>query len=209
MWLFIPIVLPFIISVLLVPIYWTRYTIGGSLAFYLLVAKGVRNIPYRYAKLTVVGAIVALSLVNVRTYYVETNKDQWKDVANYLDENARYEDLLLFNEGFGYLVFDYYSQRTDLTKVTFPQEYGHLNDESIRELELIAGRHPRIWLIRGYSTDEEKVIEKTLSKSHTLASHNRYHDPTAKNHLGWWPVEWRAIGWPVEIDVYLFQEEEQ
>jgi len=204
-WLFTPIVLPFIVSVLLVPIYWTRYTIGGSLAFYLLVAKGLRNIPYRYAKLAVIGTIVVLSLVNVRTYYMETNKDQWRDVASYLDENARYEDLLLFNEGFGYLVFNYYSQRTDLIKVTLPQEYAQLNDESIRELELIARRHPRIWLIRAYSTDEEKVVEKTLSESHALSSYNRYHDPTAKDHLGWWPVEWLAIGWPVEIDVYLFE----
>lgn len=204
-WLLTPIVLPFIVSVLLAPIYWTRYTIGGSLAFYLLVARGLRNIPYKYAKLASVGTIVALSLVNIRTYYVEVNKDQWRDVASYLDENARYENLLLFNEGFGYLVFDYYSQRTDLIKVAFPQEYAHLDDESIKELELLAKKHPRIWLTRAYSTDDEKVIEKTLSESHALSSHNRYHDPTAKEYVGWWPVEWRAIGWPVEIDVYLFE----
>lgn len=102
-------------------------------------------------------------------------------VASYLDGNAQFEDLLLLNEDFGYLVFDYYSKRTDLIEVAFPQECAQLNDESIRELGLIAKKHPRIWLTRAYSTDEEKVVEKTVYESHTLSYHNTYHDLTVKD----------------------------
>lgn len=63
--------------------------------------------------------------------------------------------------------------------------------------------------MRAYSTDEEKVVEKTLSESHTLFYHNRYHDLTVKDSVSPWYVEWHVIGWPVEIDVYLFQEKER
>jgi uncharacterized membrane protein len=43
LWLFVPIVLPFIISLVSTPMLHTRYIIGSSLALYLLVAKGIYN----------------------------------------------------------------------------------------------------------------------------------------------------------------------
>lgn len=49
-WLFTPIILPFLISIFITPIYVTRFTITASLAFYLLVAKGINDISRKYVK---------------------------------------------------------------------------------------------------------------------------------------------------------------
>lgn len=71
-WLFTLTVTPFVISRFSSLIYEervARYTIGASVALYLLVASGVRNINWRYAKIAVIAAIVILSAVNLQSYY--------------------------------------------------------------------------------------------------------------------------------------------
>jgi len=49
-WLFTPIILPFLISIFITPIYVIRHTITASLAFYLLVAKGISDISIKYVR---------------------------------------------------------------------------------------------------------------------------------------------------------------
>jgi hypothetical protein len=56
--------MPFIISRFSTPIYIDKYTIAASVAFYVLVAKGICDIKYRYTQIAVIGVIVALSAAN-------------------------------------------------------------------------------------------------------------------------------------------------
>lgn len=49
-WLFTPIILPFLISIFITPIYVIRHTITASLAFYLLVAIAINSISKKYVK---------------------------------------------------------------------------------------------------------------------------------------------------------------
>jgi hypothetical protein len=65
-WVLATILIPFVISLgVSNPIYDPRYTIAASVAFYLLVAKGISNINGRYTKLAVIGIIVVLSVANL------------------------------------------------------------------------------------------------------------------------------------------------
>ena len=50
LWLFIPVIAISLISKFAYYRSWARYTIAASLAFYLLAAKGLKHINYRYAK---------------------------------------------------------------------------------------------------------------------------------------------------------------
>jgi len=183
LWLFIPIILPFLISLFIVPVYLARYTIGASLAFYLLIAKGISNINHKHVKLTIVIIIISLSAINVERYYSNTNKAQWREIANYIDNNAQPEDLVLMN--FGSLVreicFEYYSKRTDITKKTF-QDYLEVGDnisvteEYIKELNQTINGKKRIWLILYWpsTTDPEGLLVKTLSDYYDLTGHEEY-----------------------------------
>jgi mannosyltransferase len=76
LWLAVPVVLPFVASQISTPIYYTRYTIAASLAFYILIARGIQEIPNRYFKSFVVISIVTYSLLGINGYYAKTNKQE-------------------------------------------------------------------------------------------------------------------------------------
>lgn len=174
MWLLTPIIGPFIISKVSAPIYWTRYTIGASLAFYLLAAKGIKSINYRYAKVAIAAAIITFSLVNAYGYYVQINKEQWREVTSFVDINAKPKDLVLFNAGWIQIAFDYYSKRTNIIKKPFPKETMFVNKKNIKELEPVIKGYNRIWLILNRSGDYNKLIKKTLCESYNLLYHRNY-----------------------------------
>jgi len=173
-WLLTPIILPFMISKLSTPIYWYKYTIGASLAFYLLVAVGIRNIDYKYIKLAVTSLVIIVSLASVWRYYSVINKERWIEAANYIDMNAGHGDLLLFNAGYCQRPFDYYSKRTDLIKKSFPQKTRDVDDENIRELTPIVEGYDRVWVILAHSGDSKELITKTLNQPYNLSNHKKY-----------------------------------
>ena len=83
-----PIILPFIISLVSTPILHTRYIIGSSLALYLLVAKGIYNTNNKILIVVIPVIIVAFSLWPLRMYYVDVHKHQWREVVAYIENNA-------------------------------------------------------------------------------------------------------------------------
>ncbi|CAG0995647.1 MAG: glycosyltransferase family 39 protein [Candidatus Methanoperedens sp.] len=194
LWLLIPIILPLIISMVSTPIfnpiYTTKYTIGASIAFYLLVAKGIKSINYKYLRLFAISIIIIFSYVGVWGYYNEINKEQWRDLVNYVDTKAQKGDLLLFNDGYiqenG---FDYYSKRIDLVKKPFPviiYNFSSVVDEkNMKELKSVVNDYNRVWLIkRSSSSDRKGLIRKTLEESYIMSY--------SKNYVG--------------IEVYLFEK---
>ena len=69
------------------------------MALYLIVAKGITHINYRYAKLAVVIVVVALSAANLQTYYTTAPKPQAREAAGFINENAKNGDLVLLFPG--------------------------------------------------------------------------------------------------------------
>ncbi len=175
-WLLTPIILPFIISRFSTPIYLYRYTIGASLAFYILVACGIRNIGYKYVKLAIISVIIVLSLTHVRGYYTTVHKAQWREIANYIDTKAEHGDLLLFHKGFEQDPFDYYSKRTDLSKRRFPDKsWEDVDEQNIKELGPTVEGFNKVWVILSlYRGDSKELIKKTLSESYNLSHDNKY-----------------------------------
>jgi mannosyltransferase len=173
-WLLTPIILPFIVSQVSAPIYSSRFTIGASLPFYLLVARGIENIDYKYLKLSIISIIIVGSLVNAWEYYTEVHKEQWRDVAGYIGTNTERGDLLLFNPGFIQRPFDYYSKRTDIHKKAFPEKTRDVDKENIKQLKPSVEGYNRVWLILAYSKDDKGMIKKTLSESYNLSYYKEY-----------------------------------
>jgi len=185
-WLLTPIILPFTISLFSTPIYTTKYTIVASPAFYLLIAKGINNISHKYLKSIIISVIIIISLVYIREYYINIDKEQWRDVASYIDDNAKNGDLLLFNAA-GQIVFDYYSKRTSLIK-------NHFSEKNIKGLETAVEGYKRVWVIwrvqsihrqvqqhpwlskwvLQYSKDEKSLVTKKLIEAYNLPYQRKY-----------------------------------
>ena len=173
-WLLTPIILPFIISLFSTPIYWTKYTIVASLAFYILVSKGINNIRRKYFKLLVISVVVIFSLLYIQGYYTKTTKQQWREVANYIDKNADKGDLLLFHMGHMDIVFDYYSKRTDLIKRRFPTKTPNGVEEIVKELEATVNGYKRVWVIVSHSKLEEGLVTTKLVEAYNLSYQEKY-----------------------------------
>ena len=173
LWLFFPIISAYIISMLILPVYNPRYTIGCSLAFYLLVAKGIRNINYNRLRRIIVAIIIVFSLTSISDY-LQRHKQNWREIAAYIDRNANFQDLMVFRPGTGKIPFNYYSKRKDLIKDNFLDMYEPMDESNIKKLKSIIEGRDRLWLILYSEHGDKKSIEQYFLKRFHLVYFRRY-----------------------------------
>jgi mannosyltransferase len=95
-WLVCPIVLPFVLSDVMSPIYHDRYTISAAPALYLLLASGIASVRKVVPEIVTLGALVIVIAPGLHHYYVTDVKEQWREVAQYVEENAGRDDAIVF-----------------------------------------------------------------------------------------------------------------
>jgi uncharacterized membrane protein len=95
-WLLCPIVIPFVLSKVVGPMYISRYTISASPAFYLLLALGLSAVRKVVPVFISLGAIVILIAPGLRTYYVSDVKEQWREAAAYVEQHSQPNDVLVY-----------------------------------------------------------------------------------------------------------------
>jgi mannosyltransferase len=181
-------IVPYVISHLSnYHIYLNKYVIAASSALYLIVAKGVRNINYKYAKLGVVGLILVLSAANLQTYYSTTTKGQARDIMSYIDGTAKSGDLVLvYSGGTDAMIFNWYNNRTNLTIKDFPAIYTNLwyksPQQNIKELTSDLAGHNRVWIINSQQHEYTFDLVKTL---YTKTLNASYNETYSKSYLGY------------------------
>jgi mannosyltransferase len=173
LWLSVPVVLPFLISYVSHPIFISRGTIGSSLAFYLLAAKGIDTLPKKYFKPACIALVVILSLSNIWVYYHRVYKDPWREVARTVDMTAKSGDMVLFNSSLCQYLFSYYSKRPDLIKMSLSEISGNGNEEDIKQMESLSTRHDRVWLIVSHGKGTG-WLKQVFRKSYTLSYYKEY-----------------------------------
>jgi uncharacterized membrane protein len=110
-WFVVPIVLPFIYSNLFSPIFVDRYTICAAPAFYLLAANLVSRISRVVPIYISLGALMIVVVPGLQDYYVTDVNEQWREVAAYVQENGRSNDVIVFapdDNGYQTRSFDWY-----------------------------------------------------------------------------------------------------
>jgi uncharacterized membrane protein len=113
-WFLCPIVLPAILSVTLRPIYDDNYTIGASPALCLLLAMGIFAIRKVFPLIISLGVLAIMIVPGLGHYYFADIKEQWREVAEYVAENAAPDDVVVFAPNMGIGIqqksFDWYYQ---------------------------------------------------------------------------------------------------
>lgn len=194
LWIIIPNLIPFILSFILHPVYFCRYTISASLGFYILIAVTLDGILSKPVQVSIIALLLVLSSYSITKYYrVHSKKQEWREAAAYVDSNAYSKDIVIFSAGFPQrYVFDYYSTRNDIDKKPFPKESISSIPESARDItkknlkkliKLVEG-YIRVWLIMSQHHDHKGSIRDTLEKHYDLIAKKKYYGG---------------------IDIYLFQ----
>jgi len=176
LWLLVPIMLPFIVSRFFTSIYLTRYTVIASVAFYLLVARGIDNITNNAkAKLVIIILLICFSFVHIKKYYSNMEKQQWREIVSYIDANAKPKDLILFKYGDVLeFLFNYYSKQNSLVKKQWSNKTVFFSKININELPPMAEGHNRIWLIMTHGNEYNSLISKAPSNPFELSYHKEY-----------------------------------
>jgi mannosyltransferase len=148
-WLTCPIVLPYVSSIVIFPIFANRYTISAAPALYLLLAFGIYSIRKMVPIIISVGVLAIIITPSLGHYYVTPVDEQWKEAAMYVEENSGPNEVILFpgiiHKGITQIAFNWYyrgpSQSCALS--------GELIDPiaiSDALMQCISG-HNRFWVI--------------------------------------------------------------
>lgn len=179
-WLFALNVIPYLVSQVTQPLYYTRYAIAGSVAFYLLVAGGIRNVNVKFVRLGVIAVIIILSAANLQSYYESDARGQAREATNLINANAESGDVVLVFPPYTYSYFNYYNNRTDVAVKKISSLKSSDSENSIREMVYSnVTDHDRVFLIASANTESEKAqtnfILNILNESYANTYVKRYY----------------------------------
>lgn len=114
-WLVMPIALPLMISYLVTPLYFPRYTISASLALYILVAHAVESF-YEQRRFAVVVSVITVLFLSssVAYFYFIPENEPWKEAVHTIEANANSQDSVVVLQEFAVHNYHRYSVRDDL-----------------------------------------------------------------------------------------------
>jgi len=164
-WLLTPVLLPFAISQVATPVYLTRGAGSASCALYILVANGVYRIKGDRTLQTLLSSLVFIFFaVNLYEYYTKVEKEQWRELARYVDNQAGPGELVLFSPSFCQHAFDYYSTRRDLAKKG-PRDNGN-EEAKRRQLIMMSTESDPVWFILCDDRAKRTAMEQMLREAH-------------------------------------------
>jgi len=169
LWLGVPIVLPFLFSVTLFPIYAKHYTIAASLPFFIIVARGVQNVRIaggREAGILLICLFVASSGVALIGYYSEHQKEEWREAEAYISQNLGAREIMIFNAPYMAVPFWYY-YRGHGNKSQIKWAYTR---EGIQEI-LGEKTYPGVWLVLSHDrfTDPHGLVKEELDSAYEFS----------------------------------------
>lgn len=162
-----PVLVPFVISYVVTPIYWTRYTIPASIGFVLLVAKGITNIDSSVLRRGVLGFLVISSLFFAGVYYSQSSVEDWEGSAACLNAGAEDDDLVAYQPKWIQPRLGYY-ETDDFAKETLPPS-DSMTEQELAALREHTSNYDEIWLLRyhpGESPQTDDRVFTTLNASY-------------------------------------------
>jgi uncharacterized membrane protein len=164
LWLVVPIAVPFVLSLVVTPIYQFKYTIPAAVAFYLLAALALDTLGPRVSLAAT--AVVALAFLAATLRFYGNDTEQWRQTAAYVSQRAQPGDVVVFDSSVGKPAFDYYWRRSDVTEV-IGSDFSGLTDADLAAVRSAAQSSGGVWLVVSHSRDGEGRIPAVLAQSRT------------------------------------------
>ncbi len=158
LWLFIPIIIPFIISQIR-PMFVDRYVIASLPAMALLVSITILN----FRKIFIISILLAVFIIptvsSLGQYYQQPQKEEWKYAVKYIEDHKKANDFIIIFPEFRGLPFSYYYNGSNFKA-----------SNNATDIDNIIKRYNRIWfvstVVRKDFKDELKDIKNVLSKNY-------------------------------------------
>ncbi|HKW24245.1 MAG TPA: glycosyltransferase family 39 protein [Terriglobales bacterium] len=193
-WLFVPVGITLVFS-LIRPVFLPRYMLTCVAPLVLLAAAGLTRLRPRWLAGILVVVMLALSVRGTWAYYradFDLGREDWRAATQYVLQNARDGDGVLFHSAQARMPFEYYSgghsQRHEL-RMIFPAYAG---EERLSYLDFLANarnaplaampaRYPRVWLVLAHNRLKDgkpdpttAALEQSLASNYTLAAQRSF-----------------------------------
>jgi hypothetical protein len=151
-YLLVPLVLAWLVNPIM-PFFFPRYLLLIAPAFFVLASWGVQGWA-RVWKPMLIGGIALLlvaSGIGLYGYYTDEAyaKGRYGQMMDYIRANSEPGDGLLLANQLQRPLYEYYQLAPAIEAYFFPRyEYGLEDPRTAIDLEAIAAKHPRLWLVR-------------------------------------------------------------
>jgi len=167
LWIFCITAVPLLLSLLLFPMYFFKYSIAGLPAFYLWAAKGIVNLRRSWFVWSCVGIIALFSTSSLADYYEKPRRRNWRQATNLIDE-SKFKDVdIVFPNYVCRLPFDYYYSGS-AREVTLSHSVAYTSVPSRELLDYVAAKTNqgrRFWCILCRIGFGEEELEDLLKNN--------------------------------------------
>jgi 4-amino-4-deoxy-L-arabinose transferase-like glycosyltransferase len=180
LWLFIPVIAPFGISLVSVSIFFFRYASAAAIALFILVAAGIKGIGHTGTKIGVLCIVILLSLASIQASIVSPDPQPFKLVTHDLDASAKSGDLILvFPGSLLPLGIAHYNTRTDINMSEVGQaNLRQVSQDDIQKLILDVNSHDRVYFVQlvvpAFEIENYTLVKNTLLTLYNVSYYQRY-----------------------------------
>lgn len=168
------------------PILYDRTLIWTTIPLYVLLACGFRQLSYRPAIVAGVAILGGVMLLSLGNYYQNFKKEEWREAAAYIVQNAQDDDLILFNATWVQIPFDYYFRNYDrsVDRHGAPVDLfdrgtlePKMSEEDLPRLHSLLKDRRRVWLVYSHDwyTDPKQLIPAALAEELNLVDQRRFY----------------------------------
>jgi mannosyltransferase len=165
------------------PIFLGKTLIWITIPLFLLLAAGIAQLKFRLLMLLVLGILATNYLFSNGDFYRFVQKEDWSTAAGYVANSAQKNDLVLFNDAFVQIPFDYYFRSYEEQYSIQVEKHGvpaDMFDNGVLEPKMtendipglvssLSGRN-RVWLVYSHDsyTDPQGLVPQTLASKMKL-----------------------------------------
>lgn len=146
-WVVLPIATALVFSVLVRPIFVSRYLIGVLPALTLVAAAGLCSLRPRFVRAVALAAVLLLSARGLAAWYSGMPKEDWRGATTYVLARAEAGDHVAFHPPYISTAFDYYALPVERWSWTSSSSYPLPRGELGRLDADSAGGAFRVWLL--------------------------------------------------------------
>lgn len=166
LWLFLPIGITYLFSVIIKPIYLNRYFFVTSVAFYVIIAKAITLLPNIRVRILSILLVVILTINCLGILYKPGSNADWKKVVKYAMSNIKQGDVIMLVPIMQIVPFWYYYKYKARSNLADIDKFGKkINNKW--NVEFLDGDHVVSGFAAGMNKDyiESRITDFSARKN--------------------------------------------
>lgn len=177
--------IPFVISIVLTPIYVIRYTIPATIGLYIVVGYGLSTIQPAWLKIGIVGVLCIALAISGAAFVSHPSEEDWEGASEFVDDGIEDGDIIVYQPYWTENAHQYYLNKPEVASVGFPEqpaddsatipEVGEVSRDSDRYQRLTAetDQYDRIWVVN-YGFGDPGPLVTSLQEEGAEVDHERF-----------------------------------